>query len=303
MAVIKAVSGGASSVREIVNYLTKDGKTDERLITGINCSSDRVVEEMEETKLFYNKRGGRQYKHFIQSFSPDEKLSSKMSHDIGLELVEKEKNFNGFECLVVTHIDRDHLHNHIVVNSVSLEDGHKFRYSKRELEGIKKTSDEICLSHGLGVIERDLPLQEREVKTPVSYDFFTHAILASADAGEVESWMYSIAEKALEAKEKAEDKDEYISILEDSDVYVDWAENRKHIVYKVMLGDETKKVRGNTLEKHFHLAFDKDSLTDEFRKKRERSISESEGIDRNEFIRSLITSYAETDYSRSGRDR
>ena len=106
MAVIKAVSGGASSIGDLVSYLTKDEKTRCDLMTGVNCSADNAVQEMEETKIFYDKRGGRQYKHFIQSFSPDEKLSPRSSHELALELIEKEKLFDGFECLVVTHIDR-----------------------------------------------------------------------------------------------------------------------------------------------------------------------------------------------------
>ena len=74
MAVIKAVSGGASSIGDLVSYLTKDEKTRCDLMTGVNCSADNAVQEMDETKIFYDKRGGRQYKHFIQSFSPDEEL-------------------------------------------------------------------------------------------------------------------------------------------------------------------------------------------------------------------------------------
>ena len=302
MAVIKAVSGGASSIGDLVSYLTKDEKTRCDLMTGVNCSADNAVQEMEETKIFYDKRGGRQYKHFIQSFSPDEKLSPRSSHELALELIEKEKLFDGFECLVVTHIDREHLHNHIVVNSVSLADGHKFRYSKRELEGMKSVSDEICLSHGLGVIDRTV-LLDRAVETPVSFDYFTHAFLAAADAGEVESWVYYIAERAEEAKRKAEDKNEYIALLNEKDVSVDWLENRKHLVYKTVVGSETKKVRGSTLEKRFHLVFDKDGLTNEFRKNRERRLSESKEEHREEDLLSYQFLYVDGDRSRGERTR
>ena len=121
MAVIKAVSGGATTIRGIISYVTKDGKTSDNLMTGVRCSAENALDEMTSTKAFYQKMDGRQYKHFIQSFSPEDDLTPETAHAIALSLVRTQTMFEGFECLVVTHIDRQHLHSHVIVNSVSLE--------------------------------------------------------------------------------------------------------------------------------------------------------------------------------------
>lgn len=271
MAVIKAVSGGASTIRGIITYLTKEGKSEDKLMTGIRCSSVNALEEMTSTKSFYQKMDGRQYKHFIQSFSPEDDITPETAHAIALRLVRTQTMFEGFECLVVTHIDRQHLHSHVVVNSVSLEDGHKFRYSKRDLEALKNGSDSICNEYGLSTIDRSKPEIERKIDNPVSFNQYTHTVLTEADKGNADSWVYSIAERVLDAKTKASDKDSFIRILGDFGVYVDWKEERKHLVFIIKEEDGTrKKVRGNTLEKYFHIGFDKESLENEFGEKNNR---------------------------------
>ena len=271
MAVIKAVSGGATTIRGIIAYVTKDGKTAENLITGINCSSENALEEMLNTKTFFNKKGGRQYKHFIQSFSPEDDLTPETAHAIALRLVRTQTMFEGFECLVVTHIDREHIHSHIVVNSVSLEDGHKFRYSKRDLEALKNGSDFICNENGLSTIDRSKPEIERKIENPVAYNQYTQALLTEADKGNADSWVYSIAERVLDAKTKASDKDAFIRIMEETGIQVEWKDERKHIVYQIKEGNGTrKKIRGSTLERYFHIGFDKENLEDEFREKNNR---------------------------------
>lgn len=271
MAVIKAVSGGATTIRGIISYVTKDGKTSDNLITGVRCSAENALDEMISTKSFYDKRGGRQYKHFIQSFSPEDDLTPETAHAIALSLVRTQTMFEGFECLVVTHIDRQHLHSHVIVNSVSLENGHKFRYSKRELETLKNTSDQICQEYRLRTIDRSKPEIERKIENPVSYNQYTQALLAEADKGNADSWVYSIAERVLDAKAKASDKDTFIRIMEETGIQVVWKDERKHIVYQIKEGNGTrKKIRGSTLERYFHIGFDKENLEDEFREKNNR---------------------------------
>lgn len=271
MAIIKAVSGGATTIKGIISYVTKDGKTAENLMTGVRCSAENALDEMTSTKSFYDKRDGRQYKHFIQSFSPEDDITPEIAHAIALKLVRTQTMFEGFECLVVTHIDREHIHSHIVVNSVSLEDGHKFRYSKNELEALKDTSDQICQEYGLCTIDRSIPAIERKIESPVSYDQYTQALLKEADKGNVDSWVYSIAERVLDAKTKASNKDAFIRILEETGIQVVWKDERKHIVYQTKEDNGTrKKIRGSTLEKYFHIGFDKENLEDEFGEKDNR---------------------------------
>ena len=126
MAVIEAISSKAS-LKTIINYITQDKKTNTELITGKDCLAESCLDEMLYVKNLYNKNNGRQYIHIIQSFDPKDKLTLNQVHNAGLKLA---NTFNGFQVLVATHIDKEHLHNHLVVNSVSFENGYKI-YRKK----------------------------------------------------------------------------------------------------------------------------------------------------------------------------
>ena len=141
MAIIEAISSKAN-LKTIINYVTQDKKTNTNLITGKDCLAESSLEEMLYTKNLYKKNTGRQYIHIIQSFNPKDNLSAKQVHDIGIKLAEK---FNGFQVLVATHLDRNHLHNHLIVNSVSFKNGYKIQMSKKDLQDVKNYSDKLCL--------------------------------------------------------------------------------------------------------------------------------------------------------------
>lgn len=80
MAIIKAASTGKGSIKHIIDYVTRKEKTDIRLCTGINCSADTAFREMQLTKELFYKTGGRTFLHFVQSFSPDEKITPEEAH-------------------------------------------------------------------------------------------------------------------------------------------------------------------------------------------------------------------------------
>ena len=94
-----------------------------QLVTGVNCVAQTAFREFMNTKRFYEKAEGRMYYHVVQSFSPEEQLTAETAHEIALKLAEQ---FSGFEVLVCTHTDRDHLHSHLIINSVSTENGRKY---------------------------------------------------------------------------------------------------------------------------------------------------------------------------------
>lgn len=149
MAVIKAINS-KNSLNGIIKYVTNEEKTSKKIMTALNCSVDTVEDEMKFTKKMYNKTTGRQYKHFVQSFHPDDPIDSNKSNILGLEWA---KNiFQDFEVLIVTHEDKDHIHNHFIVNSVSFKDGTKLTYSKFDLKNYKKINDEICKREGLHIV-------------------------------------------------------------------------------------------------------------------------------------------------------
>ena len=149
MAVIK-FSNSKGTLKKIVNYIRQETKAIDGLITGKDCTSENALIEMNTIKDIYNKNSGRQYIHLIQSFDPDDDVTYEQAHDIGLRMAEQ---YKGFQVLVATHQDRDHTHNHLVINSVSFEDGKKFQQSKKDMEAIKEYSNQLCREHGLNTIE------------------------------------------------------------------------------------------------------------------------------------------------------
>lgn len=154
MAIIKAVKNSHSNIKHIINYVTKNEKTiGKKLCSGFNCSIDTAITEMETTKKLYGKTGGRTYKHFVQSFSPDEKVTAQQAHNLAGEFVNSCPLFSDFEVVYSTHVDKHHIHTHFVVNSVSFADGHKFSMSKKDLEDMKILNNKLCLKHGLSVCE------------------------------------------------------------------------------------------------------------------------------------------------------
>ncbi|MBR1373884.1 relaxase/mobilization nuclease domain-containing protein [bacterium] len=121
MAIVKFVTSG-SPMNNIFPYIMKKEKTDAKLISGINCMPETALEEFRAVKNQFRKTDGRQYWHIVQSFSPDDNLTPEIAHEIGLKFAEY---FGNYQTVVATHIDRNHIHNHIVFNSVNFENGKK----------------------------------------------------------------------------------------------------------------------------------------------------------------------------------
>lgn len=149
-----AVNEQKTSLDSMIDYAVNPDKTEQRLFEScLNCSSvENASRDMERTKRRYNKMGGIQGYHIIQSFKPGE-LTPEQTHAIGVEFA-KRLFGERFEVVIGTHLDKHHLHNHIAVNSVSFLDGKKLRCNmKTYFQEIQKVSDELCREHGLSVIE------------------------------------------------------------------------------------------------------------------------------------------------------
>ena len=141
----------------LMHYTQNEDKTEHQLyVTGFNCDPQNACLIMEATKRRWHKdigHGNVGY-HIIQSFKPGE-ASPDQVHQIGCELARR-CLADRFECTVSTHLDKGHLHNHIVVNSVSFMDGKMFRNDfKTYYQGIRKVSDDLCRQNQLPVIETD----------------------------------------------------------------------------------------------------------------------------------------------------
>ena len=144
-----------ASLSDALDYIEDTGKTEECLyVSAFNCGAQTAYSDMMATKRRWNKAGRKKAVlgyHLIQSFAPGE-VTPEQAHEYGKELAAR-LLAGKYEAVVSTHLDREHLHNHIVFNSVSFVDGRMYRNSFKDYFGdIRGTSDAICRENDLSVI-------------------------------------------------------------------------------------------------------------------------------------------------------
>ena len=149
-------------------------------VTGVNCFAETALEEMLSTQKHFGKTSGNVAYHCYQSFKPGE-VTPEQCHRLGVELAERMWG-DKYQVLVATHLDRDHLHNHLVCCSVSFIDGKKFNDNKAAYSRLRRLSDDICLENGLSVIEKPLGKTPRQIHfaekngEPTRYNLMREAI-------------------------------------------------------------------------------------------------------------------------------
>ena len=142
-----------TNLNNLIDYTVDISKTEQRLFKScINCDSvENAYREMTATKKRWQKEGGVLGYHFIQSFKPGE-TTPEQAHEIGMEFA-RQCFGDRFEAVIGTHLDKHHLHNHIIVNSVSYLDGKKYHSSPQSYYNkIRATSDKLCEENNLSVI-------------------------------------------------------------------------------------------------------------------------------------------------------
>ena len=224
---IKNRGGGSGALSGVLHYVQREEKTtweDRRLVSGWNCTAQSVYDEMRLTKEQFDKTDGRQYYHFVQSFDKQDNLSPQEVHAMGLELAQRE--FPNFEVLVATHVDTEHLHNHLVVNSVSFQDGKKLHQSAADLQAHRMSNDEICAAHGLEI----LPPPQKQVKQKR----MSSREYRSAAKGE--SWKFRLMNTIDQCMKYASSKEEFISLMKSEGYEVHWTDSRKNITYTTPTG-------------------------------------------------------------------
>jgi len=120
-------------------------------VTGVNCHAETAFNEMHAVKAHFGKTDGNVAYHCYQSFLPGE-VTPELCHKIGVKL-SKQLWGDKYQVLIATHLDREHLHNHLVINSVSFVDGRKFNDNYRAYYAMRETSDALCQAHSLSVIK------------------------------------------------------------------------------------------------------------------------------------------------------
>ena len=196
-----AVSRGLSG---IVDYVTNREKTTDKLITGVNCVARTAVHEFEAVKKQFHKTDGRAYYHIVQAFAPDDPVDFETVHQIGLEFA---THFKGYQCLVATHMNTKHKHNHIIMNSVNFETGMKFHQSAKEMRMVKEFNNELCRKYGLSITE------------------------TKADPFYVPKWKDELKDAIRQAMECSNTREEFIVEMESMGYGVKWEPNQKYITY------------------------------------------------------------------------
>ena len=141
-----------SELEDVLDYVSNGEKTNQKYyVSGINCDPDQASVEFQTVKQNYEKTDGVLAFHAIQSFKPGE-IDAERTHQIGMELAAKMWG-DRFQVVVCTHLDKEHPHNHFVVNSVSFADGRKFDNNRKDYERFSSLSDDLARKYGLSVIE------------------------------------------------------------------------------------------------------------------------------------------------------
>lgn len=269
MAVIKAVNSKAS-IGKAINYVTKEEKTEERLISGKDCNPRTAIDEMKATKEQWGKTEGRQYAHLVQSFNPEDKVTPKQAHEIGRKFIESNEKFKGHEVVIATHVDKGHVHNHFIVNSVNFENGKKLHITKKELQQLKERSNELSREHGLSV-----PTRGDAITT---FDQKKYKAIEKGFTGKEKSYLLDTAIEVSNSLKKATSREEFIKDMESKGYKVNWKDTRKHITFTT---PEGKKVRNSNLEKTFkEHKFSKEGMENEIQRNREQGRRKEQSAER-----------------------
>lgn len=236
--------GNTKSASRAINYAEK--RAEEK--SGLNCDIDYAKSAFKQTRALYGKEDGIQAHTIIQSFKPGE-VTPEQCNQLGLELAEKIAP--NHQVAIYTHADKEHVHNHIVINSINLETGKKYQSNKQQRELIKQENDNVCRSHGLSVPERDT--------AKLRYTQTESALIEKGQS----SWKDELREEIEYAKAHTNDFKSFSEHLEQKGI--SFKIRGKNVSYKPE--NVNKWVRGKTLGQDY----DKGALEYEFEsKERER---------------------------------
>lgn len=222
MATFTAISNktqNRTAMRKVLDYVMQDYKTiynGAKLVSGQNCIPNSAYSEFMATKNQYGKANGVFFKQYVQSFKPNT-ATPEMIHQIGIETA---KYFEGFEVVVATHIDRDHWHNHFVVNSVNCETGLKIQINEKGLEKLRDYSDSICQQFGVETLK---PYTKPKQKAMNTREYRV------AEKGQ--SWKFALMAMIDRAMKHCRTKDEFRKYMKRYGYDVKWQDNYKYITY------------------------------------------------------------------------
>lgn len=233
---IKTVAG----LTEALAYITNPAKIYE--VSRINCSgsNSNTLEQFRLLRLAFNQNKGIIAHHFIQSFSPNDNITPETVHRFGVEYAKL--CFPNYQVVVSTHIDKEHLHNHIIVNSCNMITGKKFYDNKESMKNNRVISDKLCRKYGVSVIST-----QSEFK-PIDQTTMQLAL-------KQKSWKIQLLSDLDDAKEKCRSKSEFISFFKSRNYEIRY---EKHITIRKI--GENKAICVDTLAKQFGNQYTKAEL-------------------------------------------
>ncbi|MCI5655045.1 MAG: relaxase/mobilization nuclease domain-containing protein [Candidatus Pseudoruminococcus sp.] len=212
--------------------------------TCLNCDNngaDSLSEQFYAVRKAFNKDNKILTHHYVQSFSPDEKVTPELAHRIGVELAQKIAP--GFQVIVSTHIDKDHIHNHFLINSVNIDTGMKWKADKATRKNMRKVSDTICKQYGLSIIKNESGLR--------GIDQATQKL---AEQGK--SWKVELCKALDEATKICNSKKEFIEFMKHKSFIITRYE--KDITFQKV--GEKKRIRVSRLAREFGDCYTKENL-------------------------------------------
>lgn len=244
-----------SAMKGVIDYCCQDKKvydeiSNQRLVIGINCDGENAFKEFMATKKSYGKTDGMNFYQYVQSFSPEENITPHQAHEIAIEFAEKA--WTGYEVLVATHCDAQHIHSHFVINSVSFENGKKLRQNPNTLNSLRALSDEICRHHNLSTLE------------PYSKDGMKISTREYRTAVKGQSWKFKLMNDIDKAMNISGSKEDFINTMSIMGYSVTWTDDRKYITYQC---PNKMKCRDIKLHNDKYL---KGSMENEFRYRQEQ---------------------------------
>lgn len=227
-------SQNISAMKAVIKYCLQqkkvaDADSGRRWVSGVNCNGENAFTEFMATKTAHHKKGGMNFYHYVQSFSPSENVTAEQVHEIGLAFAKKA--WPGHEVLVTTHTDTAHLHNHFVINSVHYENGRKLRQNPGTLTKLRSLSDGICQQHGLSVLE------------PYKKDGAKISNREYRAAAKGDSWKFKLMSDIDFVMSRSGSRADFIREMQRLDYGVTWTDERKYITFTCPNGMKCRDIR------------------------------------------------------------
>ena len=207
-------------MKSVMRYVSQLGKTlwdGQQLVSGIDCQPETAFGEFLSTKLLHHKDGGVMFYHMVQSFPKGADVDPRTAHEAARRLAEY---FEGCEVLVCTHVDREHIHSHCIINSVNFETGKKVHMADKQIQALRVRNDEICEELGLPKFQRDEQKCSRGMSNAEYY---------TANRGE--SWKFELMRMIDECMRCARNREEFLALLRSEGYSATWTDSRKNITY------------------------------------------------------------------------